>query len=375
MQFAERRSNKETIMFLTVGTGLASIQADSNPAITAAAVLASGANIALSQSGNQITVAATGELSQTLTNTHIFVGNASNVATDVAMSGAITITNTGATAIQSNVITNAMINSAAAIAHSKMAALTANRATVTDGSGFIGVSAVTATELGYSSGVTSAIQTQLDGKQPTLGYTAEDVANKSTDTSLGTSDTLYPSQNAVKSYVDAHSASFPLLAPDGVANAPSYSFTSSTVGMYTATPGQLNFAAGNAELLRIDAVTSSITTVGSNLHVPLDQSIVFEQASGEIDLYTDDTIPNELFLDGTSSTNLTSTEDFTIKTRGSKVLNFGTNNVVVGEFDSSTTAHDTRFLLWDVDAGALVRVSVGAANSGGTGFKVLRVPN
>lgn len=32
-----------------------------------------------------------------LTNTHVFVGNASNVATDVAMSGAITIANTGAT--------------------------------------------------------------------------------------------------------------------------------------------------------------------------------------------------------------------------------------------------------------------------------------
>jgi hypothetical protein len=30
----------------------------------------------------------------------------------------------------------------------------------------------------------------------------EDVANKSTSTSLGTSDTLYPTQNAVKSYVD-----------------------------------------------------------------------------------------------------------------------------------------------------------------------------
>jgi len=36
-----------------------------------------------------------------------------------------------------------------------------------------------------------------------LGYTAEDVANKSTSTSLGTSNTLYPSQNAVKSYVDS----------------------------------------------------------------------------------------------------------------------------------------------------------------------------
>lgn len=35
-----------------------------------------------------------------------------------------------------------------------------------------------------------------------LGYTAEDVANKSTNVALGTSDTLYPSQNAVKTYVD-----------------------------------------------------------------------------------------------------------------------------------------------------------------------------
>ncbi len=35
-----------------------------------------------------------------------------------------------------------------------------------------------------------------------LGYTPENVANKSTTTSLGTSDTLYPTQNAVKTYVD-----------------------------------------------------------------------------------------------------------------------------------------------------------------------------
>jgi len=35
-----------------------------------------------------------------------------------------------------------------------------------------------------------------------LGYTPENVANKSTSTSLGTSNTLYPTQNAVKTYVD-----------------------------------------------------------------------------------------------------------------------------------------------------------------------------
>ena len=36
-----------------------------------------------------------------------------------------------------------------------------------------------------------------------LGYTPENVSNKSTATTLGNSDTLYPSQNAVKTYVDA----------------------------------------------------------------------------------------------------------------------------------------------------------------------------
>lgn len=42
--------------------------------------------------------------------------------------------------------------------------LTASRAVVSDGSGKVSVSAVTATEVGYLAGVTSAIQTQLTGK-------------------------------------------------------------------------------------------------------------------------------------------------------------------------------------------------------------------
>ena len=46
--------------------------------------------------------------------------------------------------------------------------LTASRALVSSGSGKIAVSAVTATELGYLDGVSSAIQTQLDAKQATI---------------------------------------------------------------------------------------------------------------------------------------------------------------------------------------------------------------
>lgn len=43
--------------------------------------------------------------------------------------------------------------------------LTINRALVSDGTGKVAISAVTSTELGYLTGVTSAIQTQLNGKQ------------------------------------------------------------------------------------------------------------------------------------------------------------------------------------------------------------------
>lgn len=61
-------------------------------------------------------------------------------------------------------IVNADINASAAIDLSKLAATTASRALVSDASGFVSASSVTSTELGYVSGVTSAIQTQLDDK-------------------------------------------------------------------------------------------------------------------------------------------------------------------------------------------------------------------
>ena len=46
------------------------------------------------------------------------------------------------------------------------------------------------------------LQVQVNAKQASLGFTAMSAANLSTVTTLGTSDTLFPSQNAVKVYVD-----------------------------------------------------------------------------------------------------------------------------------------------------------------------------
>jgi hypothetical protein len=67
--------------------------------------------------------------------------------------------------VSASTIVNADINAAAAIAVSKFEALTANRALQTSAGGVIEPSTVTSTELGYVSGVTSSIQTQLNNKQ------------------------------------------------------------------------------------------------------------------------------------------------------------------------------------------------------------------
>ena len=65
-------------------------------------------------------------------------------------------------------------NIAGAVSSITTGNLTASRAIVSDGSGKVGVSDVTSTEIGYLDGVTSAIQTQLDSKGSTAGFQAND---------------------------------------------------------------------------------------------------------------------------------------------------------------------------------------------------------
>ena len=68
--------------------------------------------------------------------------------------------------------------------------LTASRALASDGSGKVAVSSVTSTELGYLSGVTSAIQTQLSGKAPFTQPVESKSANY-TITAADANDLLY----------------------------------------------------------------------------------------------------------------------------------------------------------------------------------------
>ena len=100
------------------------------------------------------------------TNTYITGNQTITLSGDITGSGTTGIT----TAIAPLVIVDGDINASAGITLSKLAALTVSRALVSDGSGVISVSSVTSTELGYVSGVTSAIQTQLNAKQATGNY-------------------------------------------------------------------------------------------------------------------------------------------------------------------------------------------------------------
>lgn len=86
---------------------------------------------------------------------------------------------------------NAITGAASTIASQN---LTANRALVSNGSGKVAVSAVTATELGYLDGVTSSVQTQLNRKyvKPSGGIPASDLA-QAVQTSLDRADSALQS--------------------------------------------------------------------------------------------------------------------------------------------------------------------------------------
>jgi hypothetical protein len=90
--------------------------------------------------------------------------NGSSISPVVTEAHSATLTNKSIDA-DTNTITNIdnnEIKTAAAIDLSKLAAVSASKALQSDASGFVSASAVTSTELGYVSGVTSAIQTTIN---------------------------------------------------------------------------------------------------------------------------------------------------------------------------------------------------------------------
>lgn len=117
-----------------------------NAANNADLVLKANASDVLEYNGSSIV--STGSLTDLITNTMV------NSSAAIAYSKLNLATS----------IVNGDISGSAAIALSKLAATTVTRALVSDGSGKIAVASTTAAEIEYVNGVTSSIQTQLDAK-------------------------------------------------------------------------------------------------------------------------------------------------------------------------------------------------------------------
>ena len=163
------------------------------PDVTATSLTSSSTITASSGFVGNLTGNVTGNLTGTASAATL-AASATALATGrtIALTGDVTYTSgsfdgtgnvTGTASIGSGVIVNDDVNASAAIAFSKMANLTASRALVSDGSGDVSVSAVTSTEVGYLDGVSSGIQTQLDGKASSSYVpTTITIADESTDT-------------------------------------------------------------------------------------------------------------------------------------------------------------------------------------------------
>lgn len=140
----------------------------------------------------------TGNLSNVLTENYVFVGNSSNVATGVAMSGDATIVSSGALTIANSAITNAKVSAAAAIAFSKLAALSS-------GNILIGNSSNVATSITMSgdasisnTGVLTLANSGVTAATYTNATVTVDVKGRVTSASSGASvNTIYTADDSL----------------------------------------------------------------------------------------------------------------------------------------------------------------------------------
>jgi len=212
-----------------------------------------------------------------------------------------------------------------------MAPLTSNRALISDGSGLISVSSVTSTELGYLSGVTSAIQTQIDSKQSAA--TAATVSG----TQTLTNKTIDASNNTILNLADANIASAAAIAYSKLA-----ALTTGRVLQSNASTGFVEASSvTNTELGYLSGVTSAIQTqlngkadtTLSNLTSPtaVNQDLLFS---------TTDTIN---VGSNSSRVNLIYANEIRIATTGPKI-SLSTGNLVAPSGDNSVDYAGSRLV-------------------------------
>jgi len=159
--------------------------------------------------------------------------------------------------------------------------LTASRAVTSSATGKIEVSSVTSTELGYVSGVTSAIQTQLDGKQATITGAATTID----DTDLTASRALVSDGSGKVAVSDVTSTELGYL--DGVTSAVQTQVDAKTpklISLNAQTGTTYTLVLGDADkLVEMNNAAANTLTVPPNSSVAFStgtQIIVIQKGAG-----------------------------------------------------------------------------------------------
>lgn len=114
----------------------------------------------------------------------------------------------------------------------------------------------------------------------------------------------------------------------------------------------------SAAILEINPTATGSFEFNKNAIIKNGQAVVLEGTSG-----TNATLAMS-GSNNASFTNNVSGAAFILTQAGAGTVNFDINGTRSGQFDSNSTAGNTRFLLWDVDGGALRRVKSGANGTG-----------
>lgn len=208
-------------------------------------------------------------------------------------------------------------------------------------------------------------------------------------------DVRYGQLGASNTWALAQTFTVPLKGPAGTAALPSYAFSGDAdTGMYYAGTNTLGFSAGGAQRFYVDANRLSSSVEIRAPSVELRMSTVNSNSIQEIALHaldmTGGTAPgfglqHRWLLDASNSSNTDAMSQrvyWQTATAGSQTAywrlrlthNGGALADVLGA-GRTGVAGSTGLWLYDEDNATLEQVTVGAADSGGTGYKLLRIPN
>lgn len=257
-------------------------------------------------------------------------------------------------------IVDADIASAAAIAVTKLAAVTASKVLVSDASGFVSASTTSTTTLGYldiSSSLTSLLSAKAPLASPTftgtvsgvtasmvgLGNVTNDAQLKASDlTTDGTlaanSDTLIPSEKAVKTYADTKVPQTTTV--NGHALSSNVTVTQSDVGLSNVT--------NDAQLKASDLDIDGTLAANSDTKIPSQKAVktyvdttVGAAANQSLSNLTGPTAINQDFIFNTGADVTIKTVDATTSNIGgahTKSINISTGNALSNFLGSSPTS-------------------------------------